>query len=212
MGNRSKGLGQRTRFRERKGLIFQPRRAALLIIDMQKYFLDARSHAYIPSSPQVLRKVKELAEAFRKRKLPVILTRHVNTGKNAGLMRLWWDDLITSQGGLSRIDPKLRRLSSLVIRKTQYDAFHKTPLERLLRRKRISQLVITGVATHLCCETTARSAFVRGFAVFLPLDATATFGRDYFRASLLNLAHGFAVLTSVKELIHKLGEAPDARP
>ena len=212
MGNRGEELGRRPKFRERKGLTFQPQRAALLIIDMQKYFLDRRSHAYIPGSPQVLRKVKELAEAFRKRKLPVILTRHVNTGKNAGLMGLWWDDLITSQGGLSRIDPKLRRLSSLVVRKTQYDAFHKTPLERLLRGKRVSQLVITGVATHLCCETTARAAFVRGFAVFLPVDATATFGRDYFRASLLNLAHGFAVLTSVKELIHKLGEAFNARP
>jgi isochorismate hydrolase len=212
MENRGEGLGRRPKFRERKGMAFQPRRAALLIIDMQKYFLDRRSHAYIPGSSQVLRKVKELAESFRKRKLPVILTRHVNTGKNAGLMGLWWDDLITGPGGLSRIDPKLRRLSSLVIRKTQYDAFHKTPLERLLRRKRVSQLVITGVATHLCCETTARSAFVRGFAVFLPLDATATFGRDYFRASLLNLAHGFAVLTSVKELIHKLGEAFNARP
>jgi bifunctional isochorismate lyase/aryl carrier protein len=211
MGNRGKGLGRRPKPRERKGLAFQPQRAALLIIDMQKYFLDRRSHAYIPGSAQVLRKIRELAEAFRKRKLPVILTRHLNTVKNAGLMGRWWDDLITSQGGLSRIDPRLRRLGSRVIRKTQYDAFHKTALESLLRRKRVSQLVITGVATHLCCETTARSAFVRGFAVFLPEDATATFGPDFFRASLLNLAHGFAVLTSVKELIKKLG-ARDARP
>jgi bifunctional isochorismate lyase/aryl carrier protein len=212
MGKSEAELKQRPKSGERKGLVFQPRRAALLIIDMQEYFLDARSHAYIPGSPGVLRKIRDLAGAFRKRKLPVILTRHVNTAKNAGLMGRWWADLITQGGGLSQIDPGLRRLGCPVIRKTQYDAFHKTPLESLLRRKQVSQLVIAGVATHLCCETTARSAFVRGFAVFLPVDATATFDRDFFRASLLNLSHGFAVLTTVRELVKKLGEKPHARP
>ncbi len=192
-------------------LDFQPRRSALLIIDMQEYFLDRRSHAHIPRSSQVLRRVKMLAEAFRKRRLPVILTRHINTGKNAGLMGRWWADLITAGGGFSGIDPGLRRLGSRIIPKTQYDAFYKTPLEALLHRKRVSQVVVAGVATHLCCETTARSAFVRGFAVFFPVDATATFSRDFFRASLLNLSHGFAVLTSVQELMAKLKELPGGR-
>jgi bifunctional isochorismate lyase/aryl carrier protein len=55
--------------------------------------------------------------------------------------------------------------------------------------------------THLCCETTARAAFVRGFDVFFLVDGTATYNQDYHQATLLNLAHGVAVLTDVNKII-----------
>jgi isochorismate hydrolase len=58
--------------------------------------------------------------------------------------------------------------------------------------------------THLCCETSARSAFMRGFEVFFPIDGTATYNRDFHLATLRNLAHGFATMTTVRELLIKL--------
>ncbi|MCP4152595.1 MAG: isochorismatase family protein, partial [bacterium] len=62
----------------------------------------------------------------------------------------------------------------------------------------ITRVIITGVMTHLCCETTARSAFVRNFEVYFTIDATATYNREFHKSTLLNLSHGFAspVLTS----------------
>jgi isochorismate hydrolase len=59
------------------------------------------------------------------------------------------------------------------------------------------------VMTHLCCETTARSAFTRGSGL-LPVDGTATYNRAFHRASLLNLAHGFASLTFVEDILEKI--------
>lgn len=190
---------------KRRGPSFDPAKAALLVVDMQDYFLDPASHARVMGARRLLRKVVALAESFRKRNRPVILTRHLNTRTDAGLLGTWWSEVIAESSPLSGIAAELARLPKAVaMRKTQYDAFHKTPLERKLRALNVTQLVIAGVVTHLCVETTARSAFVKGFPVFLPVDATASFDRRHHRASLLNLSHGFAELVLTSEIMERL--------
>lgn len=203
-----KTLEKLREFRERHDFVFMPESAALLIIDMQRYFLDTRSHAFIPDAPLITGQIKNLSAAFLKMNLPVILTRHINTQRNAKLMGKWWKDLITKKSRLSHIIPELHFQGATIVKKTQYDAFYQTNLEDLLKGKKVKQIVITGVATHLCCETTARSAFMRGFTVFLPVDGTATFAENFFQASLLNLAHGFAIPVLCEELMDRMEVSP----
>ncbi len=167
-------------------------RSALLVLDMQRYFLDGASHAFVPSGPAILPRIKELILLYLQASLPVILTRHLNTKKDAGMLGVWWSDIIEEGGGLSGLDPELIIGGTETIIKTQYDAFFGTNLEERLRERAVEQVVITGVMTHLCCETTARSAFVRGFGVLMPIDGTATYNEDFHLASLRNLSHGFA--------------------
>ena len=119
-------------------------------------------------------------------------------------MPKWWRGTIEEQNPLSEIISEFNQVNITVIKKTQYDAFFETHLQRLLDEKGISQIVITGVMTHLCCETTARSAFVRGFAVFFPVDCTATYTEEFHLATLVNLSHGFAIPTTYSELSEKL--------
>jgi isochorismate hydrolase len=116
------------------------------------------------------------------------------------MMGEWWGDLLEPGDPATAIEPALEDLSTVVIAKTQYDAFYETELEEVLRSSGSDQVVVTGVMTHLCVEATARSAFVRGFAVYLPADGTATYNRDYHAASLLNLSHGTAAITTISAL------------
>ncbi len=58
--------------------------------------------------------------------------------------------------------------------------------------------------TNLCCETTARDAFMRGYRVFFLIDGTAAGRRDLHLASLKNLGYGFAYLMTCEELIGML--------
>ncbi|HBY07739.1 MAG TPA: isochorismatase [Chloroflexi bacterium] len=180
--------------------------AVLLVLDMQQYFLDPASHAYIPSAPVILPHLQQLIAAFSQRQRPVIFTQHLNTPENAGSMARWWRDLITVENLLSAISPTLDFNAHPVIVKSQYDAFHNTDLENRLRQQNISQLVIGGVMTHLCCETTARAAFTRGFEVFFLIDGTATYNASFHRASLLNLAHGFAMPVLTPQILEALNE------
>ncbi len=180
--------------------LFDIERAALLILDMQGYFLNPDSHAYIPSAKAIVPGLNQVAAYFRSKKRPVIATKHINTVENAGMMGSWWSELITDNHSLSDIHPDLGIIRGEILSKSQYDAFYQSELATVLNTSRIDQLVIGGVMTHLCCETTARAAFVRGFEVFFLVDGTATYNREYHQASLQNLAHGFAVLTTIEDL------------
>ncbi len=188
-------------YRKMRHINFSPNDSSLLIVDMQEYFTNEKSHAFVPSIEPVVPRIKKLANAFLENNLPVFSTRHINSKRNASLMSRWWGDLIEEKNQLSRITEELKLQYAGVIRKSQYDAFFNTSLEQMLRKMKATQLVITGVLSHLCCETTARSAFVKGFEVFFPVDGTATYNEDFHKASLLNLSHGFAIPVLINELL-----------
>lgn len=194
-------LAELSRFRARHENTLCPQHSALIIIDMQRYFLDESSGAFIPASRAIIPGVAKLIDLFSQEGLPIIFTRQLNTDADAGMMSAWWKgDLIRADDPLSEIIPEFDLSQGTVIEKSQYDAFYKTPLEGILRQRDVSQVVISGVMTHLCCETTARSAFTRGFEVFFTIDGTATQNEVFHRATLLNLAHGFAVPVLVEEV------------
>lgn len=185
--------------RRQKPLVGQ--QAALVILDMQKYFCSEVSHAFVPSSVAIIEGINRIARAFSDHGRPVIVTRHVNTQADAGRMSAWWHELLTEDNPLSRLIDELQCDGAVCLDKCQYDAFYRTPLADMLIERSVRQIVVCGVMTHLCCETTARSAFMRGFDVFFAINGTATYNEAFHRATLLNLSHGFAVPVLIEEII-----------
>ena len=179
---------------------FDVKNAALLVIDMQNYFTDESSHAYIPATKYIIKPVRRLISFFKEKERDIVFTRHINTVDNANMLSKWWNDIIT-EGYMSEITKELETKDAKIIAKSQYDAFYQTKMEDFLISRGIKKLVITGVATHLCCETTARSAFVRGFEVFFPVDCTATYDESFHLATLRNLSHGFAHIVKSSDLL-----------
>lgn len=183
-----------------KVVTFQPTRSALLVLDMQAYFLDPSSHAFIPSANVILEGIIQLINEYYAHGRPIIFTQHINTDQDAGKMATWWKDVLTISNPLHRLIPEIDVAKGKLVQKCQYDAFYQTPLDVMLHEENVTQVVICGVMTHLCCETTARSAFMRGYDVFFPVDGTATYNLELHRASLLNLAHGFASIVFMKDV------------
>ncbi len=91
-----------------------------------------------------------------------------------------------------------------MLRKTRYSAFHGTGLEESLRELGVERVVIAGVMTHLCVESTAREAFIRDFEVVLATDASASASEELHLGSLRALGHGFAFLARTGELLDQL--------
>ncbi len=183
-----------------------PGAAVLLVLDMQRYFLQESSHAFVPSATAIIPRVRSLQEVFFRHGLPVIQTRHINTEKNAGKMKTWWQELLSPDSELAGLTDELIDSRALVVDKSRYDAFFNTGLEGILTAKEAKQVVVTGVMTHLCCDTTARSAFMRGYDVFMAVDATATYNLAFHRSALLCLSHGFAVPVLAQEILDLINE------
>ncbi|MCD4732884.1 cysteine hydrolase, partial [bacterium] len=169
---------------------FKRYNSALVVLDLQRYFLEPESHAFAPAAPAVLPVIRQLISAYRAAGLPIIFTRHLNTPEGAGMMSRWWGELLTEDNLLSELVPELTQPGDVIIEKEQYDAFYETGLTALLQEKGVERLVLCGLLTHLCVASTARGGFQSGFEVYLPVDATATYSRELHRAALLTLTHG----------------------
>jgi len=194
-------------FRTQHKFKFNRKKIALLVIDCQKFFFDAISHAFIPSANAIVPKIKKLQNYCFQHEIIVICTRHINTRENAQMMAKWWPNDLPQAGDiLSEIIPELTSSQNIIITKSQYDAFYNSRLDTILKANEIKQLIITGVMTHLCCETTARVAFTRGYEVFFSIDSTATYNRNFHLSTLMNLSHGFAIPMLTDEILGKLQE------
>jgi isochorismate hydrolase len=186
-----------------KSFSFYPKNSALLVIDMQNYFIDDSSHAFLPAAKVIVGNVMKLVSAYRKRNLPVIFTYYaLKEGEKPGIMGRWWRDVLRDTDVLARVIPELEPQSGeTVVRKSRYSAFVNTRLDYVLNSLNVSQVVITGVMTHLCCETTARDAFQRDYEVFFVVDATATQYEALHVSSLRTLSCGFVVPSTTGEII-----------
>ncbi len=182
-------------YREKKTLIDQ-KHAALLAIDMQNFF-----HRI---AQPVLKNISQVIQTCRQKDVPVIFTQHGHTEQDSdgGILGEWWGELIISGTEDWKFLPEIKIESKdVVLSKKRYSAFFETDLDKILRSRGIRDLIISGVMTNLCCETTARDAFMRDYRVFFLIDGTATARSELQLATLKNLGFGFAYLITCDELI-----------
>ena len=146
----------------------------LLVIDMQQAFVTHAEH-WGPggerNNPGAEERVRELLAAFRSRGMPVVHARHDSVEEGSPL----WPGL-PSHAFIAGCEPPDDG-SEPVFGKAVNSAFIGTDLEAHLRANFLSDLVICGITSIHCVNTTVRMAGNLGFSVRVPEDATATFGR-----------------------------------
>lgn len=184
-------------------------RAALLVVDMQYFFLEPSSPTFTCGGLAILPNLKKVIQAFRQADRPVIFTRHVHhPGRlDAGIMDWWWEGMCLEGSPESEIHQDISPMpNEKVIFKHRYSAFYNTDLETVLRCLQVEDVVIAGIMTNMCCESTARDAYYRDYRVFFPADGTGSITEEMHLASLLNLAFGFSRVTDVDTIVAELSE------
>ena len=88
-----------------------------------------------------------------------------------------------------------------IVTKHRYSAFHNTDLNSILRAHGIRTIILTGVATNVCVETTAREGFVRDYYVVFVCDGTATYSTEDHNATLKNIDKFFGQVTTIADII-----------
>ena len=193
-----------------------PERTALINVDMQNCFVHGSPIA-APEGLVILERVNRLAAACRKAGILVIHASIVvrRDGSNLGVLAEFSAPVregILNKGSESAalhkgliVDPH-----DILLEKPRFGAFHGTDLELILRKRGIDTVIISGVATNVCCETTAREAAVRDFHVFFLSDGTATAAMgdasaaELQKATCATLGFLFAQVLTVDEMIGKV--------
>jgi nicotinamidase-related amidase len=91
------------------------------------------------------------------------------------------------------------------VRKNVYDAFVGTDLEERLCRDKVERVVIVGVMTDCCCDTTGRSAFNRGWETWMVSDATGSASKEQHEAGLKAWGFGYGDVIDTEEVLRRLG-------
>lgn len=87
-----------------------------------------------------------------------------------------------------------------IVTKHRYSAFHNTDLDTILRSNGVRTIIITGVVSNVCVETTAREGFVRDYYVVLPCDGAAAYSIADHEATLSNVDRFFGEVSSIEDL------------
>lgn len=196
-----------------------PRTLALLNIDLQNVFVEGFPIS-APEGLEIVERVNRLSAACRKAGVLVIHTAHRTRpdGSNVGVLGEIVPPVkegLIAQGSFpAALHPALQvEAGDLVLEKPRFGAFYGTDLELILRARGVDGVILTGIATNVCVESTAREANARDLRVFLMSDGTAT--RDMAgltkeelqRATCAVLGSFFAQVLSVDEMIRKLEDA-----
>jgi nicotinamidase-related amidase len=144
-------------------------RTALIVVDVQRGFDDAEFWGP-RNNPACEENVSALIAAWRGCSQPIVFVRH------------HWDEdgspLRSDEAG-SEFKDVVEGSPDLLVTKTVHSAFHGTPdLQDWLGKNGIDKLVICGIQTNMCCETTARIGSDLGYEVGFAIDATHTFDQD----------------------------------
>ncbi len=182
--------------------------AALLIHDMQNYFIDAFG-ADSPMIATVIDNIRSLRRAAVDADIPVFYTAQPPNQDPAERGLLWdfWGPGLQEETEAEIVDALSPRAADTVLTKWRYDAFSRSDLEEILAADGRDQLIIAGVYAHIGCLATATSAFMRDIKPFLVADAMADFTPGDHRAALTFAAARCGQVTDTDHVVADLASS-----
>lgn len=186
-----------------------PARAALLIHDMQRYFVAPFTAGQPPVSGMVanILALRELADEWG---MPVVYTAQPGSMSRLerGLLHDFWGPGMTADPEARDIIAELApREGDVVLTKWRYSAFHGTTLGNVLHQRRRDQLIVCGVYAHVGCLMTALDAFTMDIQPFVVADAVADFSAERHRMALQYTAERCGVVSTSAQIARELGDS-----
>jgi ureidoacrylate peracid hydrolase len=205
----------------------EPSTTAFLVVDMTNDFLLEGAPMECPQGRDLIPRLKSVADACREAGIPVIYTTHVHRadgsdmGRMADTLTHLVDDahrpvgLVAGTPGVE-VHPELApHADEPLIEKHRFSSFYDSDLQTILRVKDIETLIIGGVATNGCCESTTREASFRDYKVIFLSDGNATFdmpdmgfgpvsSEECQRVVLTTIALAFGEVTSCSDVVERV--------
>ena len=201
--------------------VFDGGKTALIVVDMQNGFVDDDSflakmgldNTYLKPT---LGPVCKLVQACHEERVPVIFTRYILRPDytDAGLMAEHQNTargaraLVAGSRDVELIDALGARPDDFVVDKTRYSAFYNTNMEVILRGLGVNTVIVCGVTTEICVESTIRDAFFRDYRIIVPHDAVAAIDPLRHEGTLRTIKYGFGTVTTAEQVITALSGVP----
>jgi nicotinamidase-related amidase len=196
----------------------EPGRTALLVVDMQRGFLDPGEAMQVPPAVEIVPVIRGLVDLFREKRLPVMFTEFVYSPSEPVLIGRLHPEHLPAPPGARRgfglpsssclegtpsvetVDALAPRPGEPVFRKRGYDGFAGTSLDAALRARGVTSLVVTGTMTDICVLATVIGALHRQYRVSVVEDGVATLWPEIQQATLDIIGRAYGRVVTSKDI------------
>jgi nicotinamidase-related amidase len=201
-----------------RALAPEPGRTALVVVDMQRGFLDPGEAMEVPPAREIVPAIQNLLGVFRAKRLPIVFTEFVYSeavpvligslhlehqpaapGARRGF-GLPSSSCLEGTASAETVPDLAPAPGEIVVRKRGYDAFAGTFLDRALRARNVTSLVVTGTMTDICVLATVTAALHREYRVTVLEDGVATLWPEIQRAALDIIGRAYGRVATSKEV------------
>jgi biuret amidohydrolase len=200
----------------------EPGRTALVVVDMQRGFLDPGEAMEVPPAREIVPAIQSLLSLFRDKRLPVVFTEFVYSESVPVLIGSLHPEHRPAAPGAPRgfglpsssclegtpsaetVPALAPRPGEIVVRKRGYDAYAGTQLDTALRARNVTSLVVTGTMTDICVLATVTAALHREYRVTVVEDGVATLWPEIQRAALDIIARAYGRVATAKEVVDQI--------
>jgi len=206
-----------------EALRLQPGGTALVVVDMQRAFLDPGEAMEVPPARDIVPQIRSLLDLFRGTRLPVVFTEFTYSEDVPVLAGLLHPEHRRAAPGAPRgfgkpssscflgeanvpVVPELApRPGELVVTKHYYDGFNGTSLDGALRARGVTHLVLTGTMTDICVLATVIGGMNREYRMTVVEDGTATLWPEVQHITLDVIRRAYARVLTAKQVASEIG-------
>jgi ureidoacrylate peracid hydrolase len=191
-------------------LEFDPRRTAVLVVDMLNEFLEEGGVMVLPEGRDLYGPLTRLIQAARRAGVPVIWASDEHPEQDKEFEKRI-PHCIEGTWGAQVVDALKPDERDYRVRKRRYSGFYETDLDLRLRELGIETVITTGIVTNICVRSTVHDAFFRGYKVIVPVECVAATSEREQQSSLYDIDTHFGVVAGLEEVLRVLEGRP-ARP
>jgi ureidoacrylate peracid hydrolase len=215
------------RAQERRGRLrvfdsLDPRRTAHIVVDLQNGFMAEGAVAEIAAAREIVPNVNRISAALRAAGGLVVYIQNTFDDIAVATWSTFFEHFCSPERRRRMIEafspgafghaiwPGLDVLAQdLKVQKRRFGAFApgSSDLHAILQQRGIDTLIVTGTATQVCCESTARDAMMLNYKVFFIADGNATFNDDEHNGTLSAMAHAFCDVTDTDTMVAMIERA-----
>ena len=193
-----------------------PRRTALLAIDVQNWTMDPKQPTVVRTGQAIVDPINRIADTLRAEGGIVVWIKHVAPASELANWSVFYDSIVANQrelfiqamnGVAGEIYPDMGvRPHDWISEKTRYSCVlnHSSDLHQRLQSASIDTVIISGTVTNVCCESSARDAMMMNYKTIVLSDGCAAHTDAEHNASLSNLLNMFADVRASEEVAHLL--------
>ena len=170
----------------------KPSKTALIVVDMQKGFIEKGAFLELEAARNMIPTLLKLISVCQENDIPIVYTRMSHQFIKSTVYPELWPDHFKEDGSpilvpgsreFELVDEIEVTDEDLIVDKDRYSAFFGTKLDIVLKEKGIQNVIITGLASNVCCESTARDAFFLNYRVMFLDDCNATLNDEMHRGA-----------------------------